>query len=68
MVNRDFYGVREPNFSQLYLLMYQLEQSNQTTVGKLRTSTIGLSVSRKRVIKVEVEFYKNMYKGRILLS
>ena len=42
MVNSEFLGVTEPNFSQPYLLMYLSEQSNQTTVGKLRTSTIDL--------------------------
>ena len=44
MVNSEFLWVTEPNFSQPYLLMCLSEQSNQTTVGKLRTSTIGLGV------------------------
>ena len=44
MVMSEFFGMKEPNFSQPYLLMCVSEQNNQTTVGKLRTSTIGLCV------------------------
>ena len=44
MVMSEFFGMKEPNFSQPYLLMSVSEQNNQTTVGKLRTSTIGYCV------------------------